>query len=179
MNMKMIWPMTAWIFLLYACAPALSPYTQQLHEKYDWKESDLKKVQFYLTDDIVLRRRVDQGQAEIKGGEIKIMNGSRYEVVRFRKNTPGILSFIPKDNRLAISFEEGSDKYLIFGPNPKMNNQYKLLAANWTRQEGEVTYMGKKWETTAASALAGLGIQLKNLSTYDAETRIAKGRTVR
>ena len=107
------------LVLMTACSPTLSPYTQRLHEKYEWKETDLKKVQFYLSDDIVLRRRSESGKAEIQGGEIKIIDGNKYEMIRFKAGTPGVLLFMPKENRMAVSFENGGDdKFLMFGPNP-------------------------------------------------------------
>ena len=40
------------LIILSSCAPSLSPYTQKLYDRYEWKEADLKKVQFYLSDDI-------------------------------------------------------------------------------------------------------------------------------
>lgn len=180
MNMK---PIYYFLFLLgmVSCAPGLSPYTQKLHEQYDWKESDLKKVQFYLSDDIVLRRKNREGKAEISGGQIRVIDGNRYEVVRFRKGTPGVLLFSPKENRLAVSFEDGkrTDNYLMFGPNPNANNRFVLLAADWTRQSGEVTYQGLKWETDARSAFAGLMVDLRSAEIYNSEARVVKGRTVR
>jgi hypothetical protein len=173
-------PYFIFLILVYtSCAPALSPYTQKLNDRYEWKESDLKKVQFYLSDDVVLRRKAGSGKAEIAQGEIKIIDGTRYEVVKFRKNTPGVLLFMPKENRMAISFEDGSESnYLMFGPNPNFNNRYVLLASDWNKRYGEVTYQGKKWETSSASAFVGLVINLKNIDQNDTEARIAKGRTV-
>ena len=167
------------ISVITSCAPSLSPYTQKLNDRYEWKESDLKKVQFYLSEDIVLRRKAESGKAEITQGEIKIIDGTRYEIVKFLKNTPGILLFMPKENRMAISFEEGSiANYLMFGPNPNFNNRYVLLASDWNKHYGEVTYQGKKWETSSASAYAGLVINLKNIDQNNTAARVAKGRTV-
>ncbi|MEP7322868.1 MAG: hypothetical protein ABI761_13155 [Saprospiraceae bacterium] len=177
--MKRLIYFSLFLLIYSSCAPALSPYTQKLNDRYEWKESDLKKVQFYLSEDIVLRRKAGSGKAEIAQGEIKIIDGTRYEIVKFRKNTPGVLLFMPKENRMAISFEDGSESnYLMFGPNPNFNNRYVLLASDWNKRYGEVTYQGKKWETSTASAYAGLVINLKNIDQNNTEARIAKGRTV-
>jgi len=178
--MKLLYFLFTLSVLFTSCSPSLSPYTQRLHEKYDWQESDLKRVQFYLSDDIVLRRKTSQGKAEITNGQIKIIDGSRYEVVRFRKGTPGVLLFTPKENRLAVSFEEGnkSDSFLMFGPNPNINNRYALLASDWSKRSGEVTYQGLKWETGDQSAYAGLLVNLQNIESNNAEARVVKGRTV-
>ncbi|MBK8281967.1 MAG: hypothetical protein IPK94_18045 [Saprospiraceae bacterium] len=169
------------LIILSSCAPSLSPYTQKLYDRYEWKEADLKKVQFYLSDDIVLRRKAGSGKAEINQGQIKVIDGTRYEIVKFKRGTPGVLLFMPKENRMAISFEEGKANdanYLMFGPNPTVNNQYVLLAADWDKRSGEVTYQGKKWETSSHSAFAGLEINLKNIDQNNTEARVAKGRTV-
>ena len=168
------------LLCLTSCAPTLSSYTQKLHDRYEWKESDLKKVQFYLSEDIVLRRKAGGGKAEIERGQIKIIDGTKYEVVKFRKGTPGVLLFMPKENRMAVSFEGNgaSDNFLMFGPNPNFNNRYVLLASDWTKNSGEVTYQGNKWQTASQSAFAGLAINLRNIDQYNSEARVAKGRTV-
>lgn len=167
--------------IMSSCAPVRSAYTQKLHDRFEWKEADLKKVQFYLSEDIVLRRQADgQGKAEIASGHIKIIDGTRYEIVKFKRGIPGVLLFMPKENRMAVSFEgSGStDNFLMFGPNPNYNHKYVLLASDWNKQSGEVTYQGKKWTTSSRSAFAGLTINLKNIDQYHTEARVAKGRTV-
>jgi hypothetical protein len=164
-----------------SCAPVRSAYTQKLHDRFEWKEADLKKVQFYLSEDIVLRRHADgEGKAEIALGHIKIIDGTRYEIVKFKKGTPGVLLFMPKENRMAVSFEgNGSnDNFLMFGPNPNYSNRYVLLASDWNKQAGEVTYQGKKWTTGSQSAFAGLVINLKKVDQNNTAARVAKGRTV-
>lgn len=168
------------LFNVSACTPSLSSYTQKLYDRYEWREADLKKVQFYLSADIILRRKIGDGKAVIANGQIKIIDGIRYEVVKFRRGTPGVLLFIPKENRMAVSFEDGGTdaSCLMFGPNPNFSNRYVLLASEWSKSSGQVTYQGKKWETGAQSAYAGLAINLKNIDQLNTEARVVKGRTV-
>lgn len=179
--MRLSLSLSTMALLLYACAPSLTPYTQKLHEKYDWKESDLKKVQFYLSSDIVLRRKMTEGKAEVVNGDIKIVHGSRYEVITFRRGTPGVLLFMPKENRMAISFEDNIDDtaYLMFGPNPKYGNNYLLLASDWNEQSGDVTYLGKKWETNTNSAFAGLLVNLQAIEHQESSVHVAQGRVIK
>lgn len=162
-----------------ACSPTLTPFTQRLYDQYDWTESELKRIQFYVSDPIILRRQLTGGSSEIISGEIKIVDGREVEEVIIRRNTPGVLLFMPKDDRFAISFEaEGDDRYLIFGPNPKAGNRYALLASEWNRRMGNVTYEGRKFEVDTGSAFASLMVDLKKIRKISVSSRTARGRKV-
>lgn len=161
------------------CSPSFSPYTQDLHQTHRWEEADLKKVQFYLSEDVVLRRELSTGESAIEEGKIIMEKGRRVEEVVFPEGTPGILAFMPKENRMAVSFESGKDKFLMFGPNPKANNRYVLLASDWNRRVGYVNYNGKRYRTSADNAFAGLLVDLDHINKTTVQRRRAKGRTVR
>jgi len=167
------------IVILSSCSPRLTPFTQKLYEKNDWSESDLKKIQFYLSEDIILRREVTKGGSKIESGSIKVVNGSKVEEIKIKKGTPGVLTFIPKEDRFAVAFEGGNDeRYLMFGPNPKYGNRYALLASNWKRRGGEVTYDGTKFYTTSESAYASLLVNLKKIKKVSVKSRTAGGRKI-
>ena len=77
------------------------------------------------------------------------------------------------------SFEDGGDeRYLIFGPNPKASNRYVLLASDWNRNQGVVTYAGQKWVVNSNSAYSSLMVDLERLQQNDVNTRVASGRRV-
>ena len=82
--------------LLTSCSPTLSPFTQNLYEDNNWTEGDLRKIQFYLSDDIVLYRELTGGNSEIIEGEIKVVNGRKRDQITFRRGTPGVFLFSPK-----------------------------------------------------------------------------------
>lgn len=165
-------------FLLSSCSPSLSPFTQRLYDENEWSTDQLKKIQFYLSDDIVLYRELAEGKSEIVEGEIKIVNGRKRDQVTFRKGTPGIFMFSPKENRFAVSFEDGDDRYLMFGPNPKAANRYVLMASSWQRNVGTVTYAGKKWTVNSNDAFTSLMVDMKRLKEVDINSRVVSGRTV-
>lgn len=153
----------------------LSPFTQSMYEKYDWTEDELQRIQFYSSDDIVLKRELTSGSKEIINGDVKIIDGKRIEVIKIEKGTPGILEFTPDKKRMAVRFEEGGDRYLMFGPNPKYGGRYMLLASEWTRYSGKVTYEGQTYRTESNSQLAALMIDLKKLGKTDVDARTAQG----
>lgn len=165
--------------LLSSCGPTLSPFTQQLYEENNWSKSELQRIQFYLSNDIVLYRELTGGKSEIVQGEIKIVNGRKREQITFQRRTPGVFIFSPKDNRFAVSFEDGgNDRYLIFGPNPKVGNRYVLLASDWNRRQGTVSYAGQKWLVDSDAAYSSLLVDLELLQRTDVNTRVAGGRRV-
>lgn len=139
----------------------------------------MKKVQFYLSENIVMQREVSGSKMDIVSGEIKIVDGRKVEEVVIPRGTPGILLFRPKDDRFAVSFEAGGDdRYLIFGPNPKVGGRFVLLASEWNRSNGIVTYDGKKWEVESNSAYSSLMVDLKKIRQVSVSSRTAKGRTI-
>jgi len=154
---KFFWLLGGVLMLLSACSPRLSPFTQRLYDSNNWSESELKRIQFYLSDDVVLRREASQGNSRIEGGEIKMVDGKKVEEIVVRKGTPGVLLFMPKEKRFAVGFENGTDeRYLMFGPNPKAGNRYVLLASDWKRRNGKISYDGRTWYTPSESAYAAL-----------------------
>ncbi|MEM1325485.1 MAG: hypothetical protein AAGI23_06000 [Bacteroidota bacterium] len=165
-------------FLLGACNPNLTPFTQRLYEENEWSEAELKRIQFYLSEDIVLRRVSESSRSRIENGEIKVVSGGDQERVVIRRGTPGVLAFSPKSNRLAISFEDSDDAYLMFGPNPKASNRYLVLASEWKKRSGIVTYNGKRYRIDSDDAYATLMVDLKKVRRVNTKSRTAGGRRV-
>lgn len=167
------------LFTLSACGPTLSPFTQDLYREYRWSERELERIQFYLSEDIVLQRNFSGGSSEIIAGEIKVVEGREVEEIIIREGTPGIFLFSPKDNRFAVSFEDnGGEKFLMFGPNPKMGDRYALLGSEWNRRYGIVTYGGRRYRVDARSAYATLMVDLKKVRRVSKRSRTASGRRV-
>ncbi len=167
------------LIVLSSCSPRLTPFTQRLYAENGWSERDLQSIQFFLSEDIVLSRQRKQGESSIKDGKVKVVGGKEIEEIRFPKGTPGVLLFIPKENRFAISFEEGGDeKYLMFGPNRKYNGKYMMLAADCDKRFGTVTYNDNVYRTDYESAYSALLIDLKAIRKVSVKSKTAKGRTV-
>lgn len=169
---------TILILGLSSCGKKLSHFTQSIYNDFDWTENELKRIQFYLSDDIVLYRQLRAEDSRITNGKIRVKNGSEVEEIVFEKGTPGVLIFSPEKNRFAISFESNDD-FLMFGPNPKAGGRYLLLAKDWSRSSGKVTYKGKTYETSTESAYAALLVDIKKLQQTKYKRKKVEGRTVR
>lgn len=170
---------TLFIITVYSCAPSLDFYTKNIHDSNNWTDSELSKIQFYISNDIVLWRDISQGDSEISDGKIKMVEGRKVEEVVIRRGTPGAFVFSPQAKQYAISFDAQDDsKYLIFGPSDKVNGRYVLLGKEWDRRYGKVTYGNKVYRTSAESAFAYLMVDLRKSSITKVNRERPTGRRV-
>ncbi|MFK7808158.1 MAG: hypothetical protein AB8F74_10200 [Saprospiraceae bacterium] len=164
---------------LSSCTPKLTPFTQELQQENGWTEKDLKKIQFYISQDVELVKQKKRSGSKIESGEIKVVSDAEVEKIIIKKHTPGVLVKLPKENRFAVCFEDSrSSRYLIFGPNPKRGDSYALMASKWDRQKGELTYGDKKYYTPSNSSYANLMVNLKKVKKQKVKSRTASGRKV-
>jgi hypothetical protein len=164
---------------LSSCGKKLTPFTQKLQDENNWTEKDLKRIQFYVSQDILLTKQERKSDSKIEDGEIKVVSDAEVEEILIKRGTPGVLIDIPKENRFAVCFEDGrSNRYLMFGPNPKMGERYALLASKWDREKGELTYGDTKYYTTSSSSYAALLVNLKKVRKTKVKSRTASGRKV-
>lgn len=165
------------LLLVSSCSPTLSPFTENIYREFD-NEKELSKIQFYLSNDIVLYRDYGKTNSRIEKGKVRIVNGRKIEEIIFEKGTPGVFLFSPKRNKIAVSFEPGDEKYLMFGPNEKMSGRFVLLAKEWKRSVGKVTYGGEVWNTRDESAFTNLMIDLEKARKTQVRKKTVKGRRV-
>ena len=163
--------------LLFPSCKNLVPYSDALKSKYHLQSSDLMRVQFYVSDPIVLQRKFTDGSAEVVKGKVKIVNGEKVEEVIIPSGTPGVL-VREADGKLEVSFEKSDANYLRFGGNPNKQSTFVLLASDWRNKIGTVTYGGEKFFTSPESADALLLIDLKKIQKFEKSQRVAGGRKV-
>jgi len=60
------------MMLLTSCGKQLTYFTQNLYDEYNWSESELKQIQFYVSQDIELYRTAEGGNSTIEDGQIKV-----------------------------------------------------------------------------------------------------------
>ena len=162
-----------------ACSPSLTPFTNEIASKNDFTDDELKKIQFYLSERLVLRRELGSSSSQIIGGKVKMIDGRRTEEIVIPKGTPGVVIYAPSSDRLAVSFEAGENApYLVFGPNPRMRGRYALRARNWNRSTGEVQYGGEFFTVNYNSSFTYLLVNMKKIRSNDVKRRKVDGRTL-
>lgn len=168
------------IFLLASCSKELRPFTSNILQEGKWSDTELQKIQFYLSDDIVIRRKLTDGSSEISsGGSIKVFKGEKVEEVRIPRGTPGVFLFRAKDDHFAIGFDASTDKrFLMFGANPKRQGSYVLLASEWKDRYGKVRYDDRFFFTDEQSALATLLVDFRKFRKVEVNSKTERGRKV-
>lgn len=162
-----------------SCSPKLRYFTKDLYNDYRWTEDDLRSIQFYLSEDIVLFRNLSSDNVKIDKGKIVMRNGRRVEEIFIERGTPGTLVVHPKTDHFGISFEsKEKDKFIMFGPNEKANGRFVVLAKDWDRQSGKITYGEEIYETTSASAYAALMVDIRRARKTHYKSRKAEGSRV-
>ncbi len=72
---RLLTALAIFTFLFSSCGPKLSPLTQRLVDDQNWTQDELKRIQFYLSEDLVLIRELRNGNSEIRNGQVKIIDG--------------------------------------------------------------------------------------------------------
>ena len=165
--------------LMASCSPSKRYYTSEIDRKAAWTGEELKKIQFFISGDIVLWRDVSGSEASITKGKIRMVNGRKVEEIVIKKGTPGMYLFSPEKDHYAIGFDAADDnKYLVFGPARQVNGRYVLLAKEWGRNGGKVTYGDKVYQTGSESAYAFLLVDMDHRSKTKVTSENATGRKV-
>ena len=156
----------------------LVPFTSSVQRDTGLSNEQLKKVQFYTSSRIVLYRQIGKSTTEVISGEIKIIDGKEVEQIVIKENTPGIVVSNTTGNRLAISFEAGQDRAIIFGSVKQRRGAYTILARDWEGNAAIIDYDGKEYRLAPQSSNAILLVNLKKLNARKVKYRTAAGRTL-
>lgn len=167
--------LSALLFTLSGCK-SFAPFTDAMRTQNGWGEREVKRIQFYTSDAIVLRHDLARNETTIESGRIKTIDGRRVEEVVIPARTPGVVVEALADGRLAVSFEISDRYYLTFGVNPGRGDRYFLLAKSWQNKEGRVTYDNRIYRAVSSSADAHLLVNMKRIRKLQKKERVARGR---
>lgn len=164
---------------LYACSSSI-PFTNDDKIKYNLTEDKLKKLQFFISRDIVLQRgeRSDEAQEFDQDGKLIVSSSASLDEIYIKEGTPGVVVKVMDGNRLAVSFDATDDnKYLVFG-DPNNRGRYNLMGAEWNNGKGKINYGGKVYYVMPGGAGAYLKYKMKKVSENRKSQSAVKGRKV-
>lgn len=171
----------ALVFLLASCGAKVA-YTDQIKEDFNlYTEAHMKKVQFYISQTIVLQRvKQTGGQGTTSDGAL-VTNSNREENrITIQAQTPGIFESYGKNNEMLIRFEVGQGRYLSFKVRQANNSNAKYyLEATWDMNKGgELMYGNEKYTVESYAGNAYLMVMLKKLQKTKRQDRVVKGLKV-
>lgn len=162
------------IILLASCKSGKVPFTTELQKSYNLSEATLKKVQFYTSEEIILYKVEEEGDASVTGGKLLISNKKDCEKIIILRNTPCLLEKVIDDHKLLVSFEVGDHKFIAFGNTS--GGSYSLLAKEWENTTGKLKYANKTYATENGDVY--LNVVLKKLNKLKSKERVIGGRKV-
>lgn len=179
------------LFLLTIVALALTScsqkvyFTKETKEKLEAKGVDLKKIQFYNSEAIVLLREVKDEEIKVAEGKVRIENGKNVEEIIIKRKTPGAFAEANTNDALMIRFEKGGTKFLPFVGSKDYTgrkNIYQLGYLDRVNSGGTrmaiVNYDDKKYSIVYGSN-AALLIDKSVLVKEERKTRVAEGVKVK
>lgn len=155
----------------------LIPFTEEFKSSNNWTDNDIKQLQYYNSEAIVLHRQLKSNETGIVSGKIKMIDGKQVEEIIIRKGTPGVISAIPDSERMAVSFEIGDDHFLTFGVDDQRGGRYYLRLKEYEKNKfAIVSYFGKSYNISPTALNSYLQVNLKKINKEKTDLRVAKGR---
>ena len=173
------------LFFLASCSSSRKanfvPFTRDLKQRLEKDNIDLRQVQFYVDQKLILSRNLGDQKLVVNSGVVKLENGKYINEVIVPAFTPGICDTTQSD-KLMVSFEKGNND-LAFGPGSGYTiNQYVLYGTEWKNGTAAVTFDSNKFRarcgTCSDIASATLVVKKSMIDKIDRKSRTLKGRTV-
>lgn len=164
---------------LFSSCQSLTPFSNSIRTNYNLDEAKLKKMQFYISDDIMLQRgeKAENAQELDKDGKLVVSTSASLDNVSVDGKTPGVCVKVIDGNKIAVSFFDSDDQYLVFG-DPNNRGKYYLMGADWKNGKGKINFGGKTYYIMPGGAGAYLKFEMKKVKDYKTSSSKAKGRTV-
>jgi hypothetical protein len=92
----------------------LVPFTDEMRQRYQLDSSEIRKLQFYLSDRIILERVAEKGEGRVDAGRLIVRSGTVIHQIVVERGTPGAAEARAEigDSRdghaIEISFEIGA-----------------------------------------------------------------------
>lgn len=167
----------ALLVVLASCSPKV-PFTQGIRDKYKLSEAELKAIQFYTSDIIILKRgESSEREKETTEGTLTIKGGNKVEQIVIKPNTPCVVEQVYDGNRLSVSFEDGKNKYLVFGSMQNRNGLYVLQVLNENNKKA-INYGEKQYYASLGNDEIFLVFKIKSLNKFEVDQKVVKGKKV-
>lgn len=150
------------------------PLTSKLISKYDLSHDDLKRLQYYVSDDVIMQIEVSQSEAKRHGAGLKWRKDRFVHEVEIMENLPGIAEDI-SDNILGISFKAGSTFRFTLAAD--RDGKFYMTPDRVVDGNYIFEYNGQEY-TTSSTSHVYLLVESKGLSEFRREREVLPGRRV-
>lgn len=152
------------------------PFSRELQMKLAAYNVDVRRVQFYIDQKLVLTRALDSAKAEVASGTVRFINGKLINEIVIPAYTPGIIESADL-NGVRVSFESGNS--FLFVP-AEGEDKYVVAGNNWDNGTVEVPYDKGIYKAACGGsnsvADVRLVVKLTDVNKSDKKTRTLQGR---
>ena len=159
------------------------PFTRDLFDKLSASNIDIKQVQFYIDQQIVLTRFLSNDQIAVKNGVIKFNNGRYVNEIVFPQYTKVICDAIEGDG-LRVKAENGNNTLKFLNSKQYSPINYIFNPDKWNKDGScEAMYNGNRYTvvcptcTTNSPNEAKLVVKQSASDNLDRQTTIVPGLT--
>lgn len=167
------------VVLLSSCARKIY-FSTDVKNRVLATNTPLTKLQYYVDRDVELKRVITTGETKVSSGTIKVENGKSVQIIRLKKNTPGVCTSVNGD-QLSVSFEEGPNKNLVFvfPRGGTVKNAYVLQVASIDKNKNAtINYDGKLYNIDSKGMYAKIKVKKSVASKMKVKKTKMKGRKV-
>lgn len=155
-------------------------FNTDVRARVEATNTPLTKLQYYVDRKVEFKRVVTSGETKVSSGSIKIENGKQVQIIKLKKNTPGVCTQVSAD-RVMVSFEEGANKNLTFVfPRGGTAKSAYVMQVNEVDKNGngKINYDGKLYTVEASGVRAKLKVKKSVETKLNVKKSKMKGRKV-
>jgi hypothetical protein len=172
------------VFSSDCCPPdqdSMIPFTRELYNRLRVSNQDIRKLQFFIDQTVILSRGLSQDKLFIENGKVVNQSGVNENRIELPALTPGVIDAIEPDG-LRVAFEGGGNNLKF------INNKYSpeffiFTGANWENGTAEVPYRGTTYRASCATCSsvseARLVVRQKDIMTGSTNVNVIGGKTIK
>ncbi len=131
----------------------LVPFNRDLFNKLLGNQIDIKKVQFYIDQELVLNRYMENGKLEVTNGIIKFVNGKNVNEIVIPANTPCVAEYVEGD-AIRVSFDKTGSTFRFQNSRTVSPEFFSFTGINWRDGTCEVDYEGARYRVSCGTCSA-------------------------
>jgi hypothetical protein len=156
------------------------PFTRDLFNKIKAYNIDVRRVQFFIDQKLVLTRYIDQNKAEVTSGVVKFINGKYINEIVIPANTPCICDSVDIDG-LRVSFDRSGNQFKF------INNKYSpdffiFSGTNWKDGSCDVLFDRAVYRASCGTCNSAADIKLtvrqSDIDNTQKKTKVLPGRKI-
>ena len=156
------------------------PFTRDLFNRIKSYNIDVKRVQFFIDQKLVLTRYIDQNKAEVTSGVVKFINGKYINEIVIPANTPCVCDSVETDG-LRVSFDRSGNEFKF------INNKYSpdffiFSGTNWKDGSCDVMFDRTVYRAACGTCSSAADIKLivrqADVDNIQRKTKVLQGRKI-